>query len=58
MIVRIDRFGNIVTNVHSQDKTEYSLEIEGKEYHMGYYPTYWEAPAGGAISDRRFEQHA
>ncbi len=40
MVVRVDRFGNIVTNLPRQDKDRYSVVIEGKELAMSYYPTY------------------
>jgi S-adenosylmethionine hydrolase len=40
IVVRIDAFGNIVTNLEQQNKDKYSVEIEGEKYEMGYYPTY------------------
>jgi len=43
IVVRIDRFGNIVTNVGRQDKNKYSVEIEGRRYQMNYYPNYYTA---------------
>jgi len=39
-VVRIDRFGNIVTNLPSQDKDKYSVVIDGEKYVMGYCPSY------------------
>jgi S-adenosylmethionine hydrolase len=38
--VRIDRFGNIVTNLAKQDKNEYIVEAGDKKYTMRYYPSY------------------
>jgi len=43
LIVRIDRFGNIVTNLPKQDKDEYYVEINGKKGAMRYYPNYHSA---------------
>ncbi|KPK74358.1 MAG: hypothetical protein AMJ79_14375 [Phycisphaerae bacterium SM23_30] len=40
LVVRIDRFGNIITNLRSQGKSRYSVEIDGKKYQMEYYPNY------------------
>jgi S-adenosylmethionine hydrolase len=44
--VRIDRFGNIVTNLSKQEKDEYTVVIGGEEYVMGYYPNYDAAKEG------------
>lgn len=44
IIVRIDRFGNIVTNVPPLDKSEYTVTIEGRERTMPFCATYDEAP--------------
>lgn len=46
IVVRIDRFGNIVTNLRKLDKDEYSVVIGGKEFVMEYQPTYGEAQEG------------
>jgi len=46
IVVRIDRFGNIVTNLSRLRKDEYSVVIGGNEYVMGYWPTYGEAKEG------------
>lgn len=43
IVVRIDRFGNVITNLEKQKKDEYSIEISGKRYTMKYYPTYYAA---------------
>lgn len=43
LIVRIDRFGNIVTNLPKQDKDEYYVEINDKKGAMRYYPNYHSA---------------
>ena len=45
-VVRIDRFGNIVTNLEKLEKNEYSVAIGGKEYAMAYRPTYGAAEEG------------
>ena len=39
-VVRIDRFGNIITNLPKEDKTTYSLKMEGRSYQMSFYPNY------------------
>ena len=46
IVVRIDRFGNIVTNLGKLDKDEYSVVIGEKEYVMRCSPTYGAANAG------------
>jgi S-adenosylmethionine hydrolase len=46
IIVRIDRFGNIVTNLPKQDKDKYSLQIAGRKYVMNYCPDYDSANEG------------
>lgn len=43
IVVRIDGFGNVVTNLEKQKKDKYSVEIDGKEYTMEYCPTYYAA---------------
>jgi len=40
IVVRVDRFGNIITNLPQLDKNMYSVQIDQKEYSMNYYPTY------------------
>jgi S-adenosylmethionine hydrolase len=45
-VVRIDRFGNVITNLAKQEKDEYSVEVGGKEYMMRYYPNYDSAKEG------------
>jgi len=40
IVVRIDRFGNIVTNLAKQKKDKYSVKIAEKEYTMRYCPNY------------------
>jgi len=41
IVVRIDRFGNIITNLAKQKKDRYSVVIDGKKYimncHLNYY---------------------
>ncbi len=39
-VVRIDRFGNIITNLPKEDKTSYSLKIEDRSYQMLFHPNY------------------
>jgi S-adenosylmethionine hydrolase len=46
IVVRIDRFGNIVTNLTKQEKDEYAVVIGEKEYVMGYCPNYDAAKEG------------
>ena len=40
IVVRIDRFGNIITNLAKQDKDSYSVQINGKKYVMNCFPNY------------------
>lgn len=40
IVVRIDRFGNIITNITSSHKQTYSVETPDKKYQMNFYPTY------------------
>jgi S-adenosylmethionine hydrolase len=40
MIVRIDRFGNVVTNLPSIGKSAYSVLVRNREYRMNYYSIY------------------
>jgi len=49
IVVRIDRFGNVVTNLSKRDKDEYSVVIDGKEFVMAYRSTY-----GAAKEDELF----
>lgn len=46
IVVRIDRFGNVITNLAKQGEDRYSVEVGGKEYMMRYYPNYEEAKEG------------
>jgi len=39
-VVRIDRFGNIITNLPKEDQTSYSVKIEDRSYQMSFYPNY------------------
>jgi len=45
-VVRIDRFGNVITNLPKQEKDKYSVEVGSEEYTMRYYPNYEEAKEG------------
>jgi S-adenosylmethionine hydrolase len=40
VIVHIDRFGNIVTNLPKLDKNEYHIAVAGNTYTMEYYSSY------------------
>jgi hypothetical protein len=46
IIVRIDGFGNVITNLEKQKKDKYSVKIDGKKYVMEYYTTYYAAKEG------------
>lgn len=39
-VVRIDRFGNIITNLPSEGKTAYSVEMQNCRCRMEFYPNY------------------
>ncbi len=39
-IVRIDRFGNIITNLPSEGKERYSVRIEQENFQMNFYQNY------------------
>ncbi len=43
LIVRIDNFGNIITNLPKENKTTYSVKVEDKSYRMNFYPSYHSA---------------
>lgn len=45
-VVRIDRFGNIITNLPSEGKTAYSVDVQGRCRRMGFYTIYEAAPDG------------
>ena len=40
IVVRVDRFGNIITNLAKLDKDKYSVQIAGKKYAIDFYPNY------------------
>jgi S-adenosylmethionine hydrolase len=44
IVVRIDRFGNIVTNLPPLDKNDYAVTLGESTHDLRYYPTYDEAP--------------
>ncbi|MBN2314976.1 MAG: SAM-dependent chlorinase/fluorinase [Sedimentisphaerales bacterium] len=44
MVVRIDRFGNIITNLPSEGKTEYWVDVKGYRSRMVFSPNYDVAP--------------
>ncbi|MBD3204265.1 hypothetical protein GF327_08275 [Candidatus Woesearchaeota archaeon] len=43
-VVRIDRFGNIITNIPPKDKKSYKLKIRRKTKKLDFYRTYSDAP--------------
>lgn len=46
MVVRIDRFGNIITNIAKQDKDSYTVKIDDKKYTMRHFLNYASAKEG------------
>jgi len=44
LVVRIDSFGNIVTNLRKRDKDKYDVTIEEKTHRMAYYDNYDAGP--------------
>jgi S-adenosylmethionine hydrolase len=44
IVVRIDRFGNIVTNLPSEGRSTYSVKVQEKSCRMDFYPNYETAP--------------
>lgn len=40
LVVRIDRFGNVITNLPSENKAAYSVRIQERSCRMNFYPTY------------------
>jgi len=41
IVVRIDRFGNVITNLSKQgNKNKYSVRINNKNYRLEFYPAY------------------
>ena len=40
LVVRIDRFGNIITNLPPLDQKKYSVELNRKKFTLNFYPTY------------------
>jgi len=47
IVVRIDSFGNIVTNLPAQDKDTYLVQVDEKEYAMSFCETYSDAEGNG-----------
>ncbi|UCF43205.1 MAG: SAM-dependent chlorinase/fluorinase [Planctomycetota bacterium] len=45
-VVRIDVFGNIITNLTKQEKDTYCVEAGGQKSEMAYYPNYDSAKEG------------
>ena len=47
MVVRIDGFGNIITNLkHDIHKNIYKIKLNNNEYQLRYYETYSKAEKG------------
>lgn len=46
MIVRIDRFGNIITNVPPLTQSRYTVQVGEEKHTMPHFATYDEAPEG------------
>ena len=44
IVVRIDRFGNVVTNMPAENKEIYSVKVGEQHWEMGCYRTYRAAP--------------
>ncbi len=44
IVVRIDRFGNIITNLPAEDKRAYSVRVSEQQWKMNFYRTYKAAP--------------
>ncbi len=44
IVVRIDRFGNVITNLPAGDKEVYSVKAGQQRWEMGFYRTYQAAP--------------
>jgi S-adenosylmethionine hydrolase len=40
IVVRVDRFGNVITNLPREDKATYSVKLEEESYQMHFYPNY------------------
>lgn len=46
LVLRIDKFGNIVTNIPSRRKSKYTVQVGRKSYPMGFHATYEQARDG------------
>jgi S-adenosylmethionine hydrolase len=44
LVVRIDRFGNVITNLPKLARNSYIVEMLGQNLQMNYYETYQAAP--------------
>jgi len=40
LVVRIDSFGNVITNLPNEEKTTYSVKVEERIYQMNFHPNY------------------
>ncbi len=49
VVVRIDRFGNIVTNISPEAKSEYLLVTDDLRWSIGWFATYGEGPDSGVF---------
>ena len=45
-VVRIDHFGNIVTNLPPLTQSRYDVQVDRRTHAMGHFATYDEAPEG------------
>ena len=48
-VVRIDRFGNVITNIPALEKDEYRVRAEGVEAKMGLFKSYGYGPREGVF---------
>jgi S-adenosylmethionine hydrolase len=48
-IVRIDRFGNIITNIPPLDKSSYTLVTDDLRWDIEWFTTYTQGPDRGAF---------
>ncbi len=49
VVVRIDRFGNIITNIPPAEKSEYLLVTDDLRWSIQWFPTYSEGPDSGVF---------
>ncbi len=49
VVVRVDRFGNVITNIPPLDKEQYVLKTDDLRWEMTWHPTYGEGPDRGVF---------